>query len=126
MDNSNRFLIRLEPAPAPGEGVAAFSYRFVAPLTPEGLIDLAGWKDQRALCFVHRIALDGELTHGLLAHRAGGPGGGSWVFDYELGAGDEDKGFWFETHVFAPGAYVALRDAEGEQRTYRVTGVEPA
>ena len=118
--------IRLEPAPGPKETPAEASYDFVAPLRDDGFIDLDAWKAQRALCFVHRMEKGGAQTRGLLVHRAGGAGGGSWVFDYELGEGEEETGYRFETHAFAPGSYASVRDTDGEAHTYRVVSVKPA
>ncbi len=118
--------ISLEPAPGPKEPAPEASYEFVAPLDGQGQIDLESWKHKRALCFVHRLGTDGAVQHGLLVHRAGGAGGGTWVFDYELGPGDEEAGFRFEAHHFVVGAFVAIRDADGATRTFKVTGVTPA
>ena len=118
--------ITLESAPGPKEAPADANYDFFAPLDAQGLIDLAAWKRARALCFVHRKEKDGSVQHGLLIHRAGGPGGGTWVFDYKLAQGDEETGFRFEAHAFVAGAYVAIRDADGQAHTYRVAQVKPA
>jgi hypothetical protein len=118
--------ISLEPAPAPKESVHGAAYDFFAPLDAEGQIDLSTWKRSRALCFVHRKEKDGAIQHGLLVHRAGGASGGTWVFDYEAGQGEEEAGFRFETHHFVAGAYVAIRDADGASHTYRVAQVKPA
>ena len=117
--------IRLEAAPGPHEPAGGPSYDFVAPLDPQGKIDVEAWKHDRALCFVHRLE-EGDRRRGLLVHRPGGPAGATWAFDYEPGVGDEETGFRFEAHVFAPGGYASLRDADGVLRTYRVASVKPA
>jgi hypothetical protein len=118
--------IGLEPAPGPHETPAEAVYGFVAPLDSKGMIDLEAWKHDRARYFVHRIEQGGAVRHGLLVHRPGGPSGATWMFDYELGAGDEETGYRFETHAFTPGAYVTVRDADEQSRTYRVAFVKPA
>ena len=118
--------ISLEPAPGPHEKPSAASYVFVAPLGEGGLIDPEAWRRDRGLCFVHRFEGGVIMRRGLLAHRPGGPKGATWVFDYEQGAGEEDAGFRFEAHAFTPGAYVTVRDADGQAHTYRVSGVKPA
>ncbi|MEN9709154.1 MAG: hypothetical protein RIQ68_1562 [Pseudomonadota bacterium] len=118
--------ISLEPAPAPKEAATASRYDFVAPLDTQGHIDVGAWKLSRALCFVHRKDKDGTVQHGLLVHRSGGAGGSTWVFDYELGQGDEESGFRFESHAFVAGEYVAIHDADGHSHTYRVAQVKPA
>jgi hypothetical protein len=63
----------------------------------------------------------------LLVHKAGGEGGGTWVFDYVANDDeDDDLGYRFSSRVFAPGEYVSLREHDGVTRTYRVTSVSPA
>ena len=118
--------ISLESVPAPKEAVIDAHYDFFAPLDAQSYIDLSAWKHARALCFVHRKDKEGTVQHGLLMHRPGGTGGSTWVFDYELGQGDEESGFRFESHAFVVGAYVAIRDADGQSHTYRVAEVKPA
>ena len=118
--------ISLEPAPGPGEPAGGTAYSFVAPLDSNGMIDVEAWRQDRALCFVHKTEQDGALRHGLLVHRPGGPAGATWSFDYEPGVGDEETGFRFETHAFTPGAYVTVRGPDGPPRTYRVSFVKPA
>ncbi|MDB5545084.1 MAG: hypothetical protein JWO64_2233 [Hyphomicrobiales bacterium] len=120
------FHIRLEPAPGPHEPGANAAYDFVAPLDTRGMIDVDAWRRDRALCFVHRIESSDNVQHGLLVHRPGGPNGATWRFDYELGEGDEETGFRFEAHAFTVGAYVSVRDADDQIRTYRVASVTPA
>ncbi len=121
--------IRLERARAQGhpEGDPGEGYDIVAPLDETGHISVEGWRNQRALCFVHRVKGGDIVERGLLAHRAGGPGGGTWMFDYDpRDMGEEDTGFHFETHVFAPGEYVSIRDPDGDVLTYRVATVVSA
>ena len=121
--------IRLERARAKGhaEGDPGEGYDFVAPLNETGHISVEGWRSQRALCFVHRFE-EGEIVErGMLVHRAGGPGGGTWQFDYDPRAlGEEDTGYRFESHAFQPGEYVSIRDEAGSVLTYRVASVRPA
>lgn len=107
-----------KPDPLPGTG-----YEFVAPLDANGHIDLEGWKNYRTLCFVHRLEKGMVEERGLLVHRAGGQGGATWAFDYELGEGDEEAGYRFGSHAFKPGEYVSVRDEDGELHTYRVETV---
>ncbi len=117
--------VRLAAAPGPQEPQAGPDYDFVAPLDPQGRIDVEVWKDERALCFVHRLE-GGTTRHGLLVHRPGGVGGAYWAFDYEPGSGDEEAGHRFESHAFTPGAYASVQDVDGDMRTYRVVSVKPA
>src|SRR5271156_5124025 len=46
-------------------------YDFIAPLTPEGRIDLDGWKTHRGECFAHRFWDDEPAQRGLLARLRG-------------------------------------------------------
>lgn len=115
---------RAKGAPA-GPGVHA--YEFVAPLDSRGFINLEAWKKERGRCFVHRLEHGRIVDRGLLIHRAGGVGGANWAFDYELGTNeDEEEGYRFGAHAFAPGEYVSIRDDEGEMRTFKVASVAPA
>jgi hypothetical protein len=120
------FHIRLEPAPGPHEPLGDAAYDFVAPLDTRGMIDADAWRRDRALCFVHRIISRDTVQHGLLVHRPGGPHGATWIFDYEPGQGEEETGFRFEAHAFTVGAYVSVRDADDQIRTFRVASVTPA
>ena len=120
--------IRLERARAKGhpQGEAGEGYDLVAPLDDAGHISLEGWRSQRALCFVHRLEGGDIVERGVLAHRAGGPGGASWIFDYDpRSSGEEEVGYHFESHAFVVGEYVSIRDGDGDVLTYRVTSVNP-
>jgi len=107
------------------DGSIRRGYEFVAPLTPEGRIDLEGWKAHRGECFVRRFWDDEPAQRGLLVNRAGGRGGSTWGF--ELGAGakldEEETGFRFADHAFRVGEYVSVREAEGELATFKVVSV---
>ena len=107
------------------DGSIRHGYDFVAPLTPQGRIDLEAWKAHRGECFVHRFWGGEPAERGLLVHRAGGPGGSTWVF--ELGAGskldEEETGFRFGDHVFREGEYVSVREEDGDLVTFRVVSV---
>ena len=120
--------IRLERARAKGhpQGEPGEGYDLVAPLDDAGHISLEGWRSQRALCFVHRLEGGDIVERGVLAHRAGGPGGASWIFDYDpRSSGEEEVGYHFEAHAFVVGEYVSIRDGDGDVLTYRVTSVKP-
>ena len=120
--------IRLERARAKGhpQGEAGEGYDLVAPLDDSGHISLEGWRSQRALCFVHRLEGGDIVERGVLAHRAGGPGGATWIFDYDpRSSGEEEVGYHFEAHAFVVGEYVSIRDGDGDVLTYRVTSVSP-
>ena len=108
------------------EGEPDNAYDLVAPLDASGHISVEGWRSQRALCFVHRLEGGDVVERGLLTHRSGGHGGGTWMIDYDpLAVGEEEAGFHFETHVFKPGEYVSIRGADECLHPYRVTSVLP-
>ena len=119
--------VRLEHAPGKGENEAppADAYEFSAPIDAHGHLDARAWKHERQLCFVHKIDAGDIVQRGLLVHRPGGAGGGTWRFDYELGSDDEESGFRFDTHAFVAGEYVTVQDTSGALHTYRVTSVKP-
>ena len=120
--------IRLEQAREPGAASGGTrGYEFVAPLDAANHISIEGWRAERALCFVHRTEHGATIERGLLAHRPGGVGGATWMFDYDpLAQGDEEAGFRFGAHAFTPGEYVSVRESDGELHTYRVASVRPA
>ena len=107
------------------EGSIRHGYDFVAPLTEDGHIDLEAWKRRRGECFAHRFWGDEPSMRGLLVHRAGGPGGSTWAFEWNTGTRDEEEeeGFRFGDHAFGVGEYVSVREEEGKLLTFRVVGV---
>ena len=105
------------------DGSNRHGYTFVAPLTEEGKIDTDAWKAHRGECFVHRFWGDEPERRGLLAHRPGGRGGASWVFELGEENLDEELGFHFADHAFRPGEYVSIREEEGELFTFKVASV---
>lgn len=96
-------------------------YSFVAPLDENGRLDADGWAVARDRCEVSRF-WDGQKTElGLLARRADG----EWVFDYDpLDEDDDEPGYRFGDHRFAPGEYVSVREHDGETHTFRVAAVD--
>ncbi|MCB4767450.1 hypothetical protein LGR54_02430 [Ancylobacter sp. Lp-2] len=107
------------------EGSARYGYEFVAPLDETGHIDLAAWRLVRQECTVRRFWGNERPEEGRLIHRAGGANGATWVFDYDQGAAEDDEaGYRFGDHAFAPGEYVSLRDEDGEMHTFKVVSVE--
>ena len=108
-------------------GSARHGYEFVAPLDGKGHIDAALWGQHREHCGVRRFWEGEEDQVGRLVHKPGGPEHARWVFDYDVTAEEDDEsGYRFGTHVFAPGEYVSIRDEDGEMHTFQVVSVEPA
>ena len=102
-------------------------YEFVAPLDPTGHIDPELWRQHREHCRVRRF-WDGEADQvGSVVHRPGGKDHSRWVFDYDGSNEDDDEaGYRFGVHAFAPGEYVSIRDEDGDMHTFQVVSVEPA
>lgn len=104
------------------EGSAEHGYDFVAPLDPEGRIDLEGWRANRERCVVRRFWAGEEDEHGHLVH---GPGN-RWVFRYDLDAdpAEDESGFRFDSHRFRQGEYVSITEHDGVTRTFKVAAVD--
>jgi hypothetical protein len=115
--------IRLELARDQGHpaGSTSHRYEFIAPINRDGHIDADAWKHTRERCRVKRVAADEQVEVGHLLHRPGG----SWAFHYDVkgDARNDEAGYRFNEHRFAPGEYVSIKDQDGEMRTYLVKGV---
>lgn len=106
------------------EGSAARGYEIVAPLDAEGRLDPAAWRRHREECRVTRVWADEPDRRGRLVHKAGGPNGATWAIDYDARRADDDEaGYRLESHRFAEGEYVSIRDEDGHLQTFRVTKV---
>jgi len=106
------------------EGSTQIGYDLIAPLDDRGHIDLASWKAQRGACTVRRFLPSEDDRFGRLVHKAGGAEHGYWAFDYDPNEeSDDEPGFLFGIHVFAPGEYVSIRDADGAMHTFAVNSV---
>jgi hypothetical protein len=109
-------------------GSAHHGYEFVAPLDERGHIDLRLWHKYREHCGVHRFWGDDD-SNGRLLHKPGGAEHARWVFHYGPAPDEDDDepGFRFGSHVFAPGEYVSIRDHDNEEtHTFKVVSVQPA
>ena len=108
-------------------GSATHGYEFVAPLSANGNIDPALWREHRARCGVRRFWNGEEERVGRLVHKPGGAEHARWVFDYDPETLDDNEaGYRFGAHRFAPGEYVSIRDEDAELHTFQVVSVEPA
>jgi hypothetical protein len=108
-------------------GSVRHGYDLVAPLDADGHIDPASWRAHQKECRVRRFWDGEDDVVGVLAHKPGGVEHARWMFDYGTGGSeDEEAGFRFGAHTFAPGEYVSVRDHDGELHTFRVVSVEPA
>ena len=108
-------------------GSAQHGYEFVAPLDTKGYIDPQLWQQHRDHCRVRRFWNGAEEQIGRVVHKPGGAEHARWVFDYdETRTDDDESGYRFGTHVFAPGEYVSIKDEDGDVHTFRVMSVEAA
>jgi hypothetical protein len=94
-------------------GSAQHGYEFVAPLDAKGHIDAKLWHQHRDHCRVRRF-WDGEDDEiGFLVHKPGGAEHARWVFDYDASTTDDDEsGYRFGSHAFAPGEYVSISEED--------------
>jgi hypothetical protein len=109
-------------------GSTHHGYEFVAPLDSKGHIDPALWHKHRDNCRVRRFWNGSNAEKGRLVHKPGGAEHARWAFHYDPAPDDDDEaGYRFGSHVFAPGEYVSIRDHyDDELHTFRVVSVEPA
>lgn len=104
-------------------GSDAHGYLFVAPLDSDGRIDAEGWRKERERCRVRRFWAGEDEEVGHLVHTRGR----KWAFHYDIhgDVDDDEPGYRFESHVFAPGEYVSILEHDGHMRTFRVAEVAP-
>lgn len=97
-------------------------YHLYVPLTDDGHIDAAAWREQRSACRVRRFRPGSDEAHGRLVH---GPGG-RWILTYgpSEDAGDE-VGFRLDEERLVPGEYVSIREDDGKLHTFQVISCKP-
>ena len=94
-------------------GSSHHGYEFVAPLDARGHRDPQLWQRYREQCGVRRF-WGHEEQIGHLVHKPGGAEHARWVFHYDPATDDDDEaGFRFGSHVFAPGG---IRFDPGSER----------
>jgi len=110
------------------DGHAGCGYEMTAPLGDDGLLDADLWRRERDRCRVRRFWAGEPDRRGRLLHRAGGPGGATWLIDYDdCIARDDEPGFRLGSHRLVEGEYISIRDADVDLlRTFRVAHVGPA
>lgn len=117
--------IRLELAREKGypAGDAGHGYHLYVPLTADGRIDVAVFRDSKPFCHAVRFR-PGELdARAQLRHGRGN----HWYLDYpEMVGEDDEEGFRFGDEHFVVGEYVSIREDDDQQHTFRVVAVDPA
>ena len=121
----NRIRLNLARSKEFPDGSARHGYEFVAPLDANGHINSTLWAQHREACRVRRFWNGESDQTGILAHKPGGAEHARWVFDYVADRTDDDEsGYRFGVHRFAPGEYVSISDDDGASHTFRVMSVE--
>ncbi|HZV21205.1 MAG TPA: hypothetical protein VE986_06625 [Hyphomicrobiales bacterium] len=116
--------IRLELARShefPG-GSSKHGYELVAPLDDDGYLDASGWKKQRGRCRMRRFWGNEDEEVGHLVRKPGG----AWAFHYDIhGDSDSDEsGYRLQSHKFALGEYISIREHDDILRTFRIVRME--
>jgi hypothetical protein len=108
------------------DGSARHGYEIIAPLDANGPLDGEAWKAVRDQCRVRRFWAGEPDREAILAHRAGGAEGATWLIDYDGSSEfDDEAGYRLGSHVLADREYVSIKDPDGHLHTFRVTNVEP-
>lgn len=116
--------IRMELGRTDGfpQGSHHHGYEFVAPLTVNGHIDAATWRDVKSRCTVRRFWGDAPEEAGYLRHVGHG-----WRFDYDRGGATDDEPFFkLDQHRLVTDAYVSVTEHDGVQRPFRIVEIVPA
>lgn len=117
----SRIVMRLARNPGTefADGDDHRGYTLCAPLTEDGHLDEAAFRQARADCSVRRFAPDEDAQEGRLARR-----GENWFFDYGEGTTDDEAVHKLGQHRFAVGEYVSIADEDGRLLAYKVTDVQ--
>jgi len=112
--------IRLELARSHNhpQGSARHGYEFTAPLKPDGHIDETAFPALAGGCTVRRFWEGEDDEHGRLIRKGKG-----WAFSYRPGDDDDEAGFRFAAHAFAPGEYLSVKGHDGRDHTFRIVSV---
>ena len=122
-----RIRLHLARSKAFPEGSSRHGYEFVAPIDAKGHIDPDLWRQHREHCRVRRFWNGEPEQVGKLLHKPGGAEHARWVFDYDASRSDDDEaGYRFGGHAFAPGEYVSITEDDGDVHTFKVMSVEAA
>jgi hypothetical protein len=101
------------------DGSRERGYDLIAPIGEDDCLVADEWRLNRDRCRVRRFWA-GEEERGRLVHKRGG----TWAIDYDPKTEEDDEpGFRFDKHRFAPGEYVSLKEHDGHMRTFRIVSV---
>lgn len=117
----NTIVMRLARNPGFPDGDRERGYTLIAPLTRDGLIDEAMWRDEKEECTVRAFAPGEPAREGRLGRR-----GHNWFFDYDRNETEDDEPvFKLEQHKFVVGEYVTISGEDDTPLVYRVDSVQP-
>lgn len=109
------------------DGSDRHGYEILAPLDAEGKLDAVEWKHRKRSCRVRRFWAGEPARQGILIHRAGGPGGATWLIDYDDSTEtDDEAGYRLGSHRFVKGEYVSVKDEDGTMHTFRIDDIAAA
>lgn len=114
--------VRLELARRPEfpEGSPAYGYELHLPLAADATLDRGSWQKHRSGISFFRFWGD-EEGRGHLTHNRKG-----WWLVFEDGGGDVEVILHADTHRFASGEYVSIKERGGVTRTFRFASVARA
>lgn len=122
MTNLTHVVLELAREQGHPHGDPAHGYHLYLPLTADGRIDAAAWRESRAYCRVRRFRPGEDEAHGHIQH---GPGG-RWTFTYDAAqAADDEVGFRLGDECLVPGEYVSIREDDGRMHTFQVISCRP-
>ena len=116
--------IRLELARNPDfpEGSNSHGYEFLAPLLPDGYLDIGAWRsgDLRKKCIVRRFWNGDDDEVGELVHLRNH----EWAFSYAPGEADDEVFAKLDRHAIREGEYLTIREPDNRIYTFRVVSID--
>lgn len=115
-----RITLQLARNPGLPGGDPEQGYTIMAPITPEGQLDVEAWRENPKACRVYRFHPDpAEKADGWLSHR-----GKNWFVHYDEEAEGDDEGvFRLGAHTLREGEYITIDHPGGDAQTYKVTDI---
>lgn len=96
-------------------------YDIIAPLTADGHLDEAAWRENKQKARVHRFWAGEKDEVGTLIHTRHR----TWAFSYVPGEDDDEPIFKLESHTFKEGEYLTIVENDGEALPFLVANVSP-
>ena len=116
-----RIRMELARTPEAPEGAWDCGYELIAPLDPDGYLDVDAWRERRTECTVHRFWSGAGDEHGRLIHTRDR----RWAFSYAPGEDDDEPIWRLDNHRFIEGEYVSVTEHDGVTRPFRIVRVRP-